>query len=105
MEEKQVPHYELAAIKRLVTCGQFGRTTRVARHVRSRGWGDQDITRCFEQMLASDFHKTQRHRERPGQWLDIYRPWIDGVRMYVKFTVDTDGSVVILSLCRDGTAH
>jgi hypothetical protein len=53
----------------------------------------------------SDFHKSQQHLDRPEQWLDIYRPWIDGVRMYVKFTVDADGDVIIMSLCRDGEAH
>lgn len=37
--------------------------------------------------------------------LDVYRPWLNGQRMYVKFTLDEDGDLYVLSFCRDGDHH
>jgi hypothetical protein len=105
VDEKQVPHCDLAVIKRLMGNGQADVTNRVNRHLRVQQWDDCFPCRCIGMTRLSDFHKSQRHRDRPEQWLDIYRPWVDGVRMYVKFTVDADGDVIIMSLCRDGEAH
>jgi hypothetical protein len=105
VDEKQAPHYDLDEIKRRVENGHADVTNRVNRHVRAKHGDDGLPGRCIAMTQLSDFHKSQRHRDRPEQWLDIYRPWLDGVRMYLKFTVDADGDVVIMSLCRDGEAH
>jgi hypothetical protein len=33
---------------------------------------------------------------------DSYRPWLGGRRLYIKFTVDEDGDLYVLSFCPDG---
>ncbi len=41
-----------------------------------------------------------------GVWLDIYRPVIDGQRLYIKFTPhEIRRAVIILSFCTDGEEH
>jgi motility quorum-sensing regulator/GCU-specific mRNA interferase toxin len=105
VDEKRVPHYDLDEIKQLVAGGDYSLTTRVARHVRSKGWGSDFPVRCIGMLEIRDLHKSQRHLVDPSRWLDIYRPRIEGVRMYVKFTVEADGDVLVLSLCLDREAH
>jgi len=105
MDEKAIPHYDLDEVKRRVSAGRYSLTGRVTRHLRANRWDLGFPGRCVEQLDPTSFHKSQEHRERPGQWLDIYRPWVSGARMYVKFTVESEGNVLILSLCRDGEVH
>ena len=53
-----------------------------------------------------DFRRSLPHIERPGVWLDIYGPTIDGVRWYVKITLHEDRDrPLVLTCCRDGEAH
>lgn len=104
MLEKRKPHYDLALVRRLVREGSLAATPRVYAYFRARGWAIEYMPTCLEDLKQADFHKSQAHRERSGAWLDIYRPTVDGLRLYVKFTVD-GGTVWVLSFCVDGDEH
>jgi len=104
MLDKRKAHYDLASAKRLVREGSLATTPRVYAYLRARGWEIEYVARCLEGLAQAHLHKSQSHRDRPGAWLDIYRPIVDGRRLYVKFTIDR-GTVWVLSFCVDGDEH
>lgn len=71
----------------------------------AQNWGDAHVQRVIQSLEADDLHKSQAHRDFQGQWLDIYRPWIDAQRMYVKLTMGPNETVLIMSFCRDREVH
>jgi hypothetical protein len=71
----------------------------------AEGWSDSEIEGVIARLSVTDLHKSQAHRDEPERWLDIYRPWVHGRRMYVKFTVNELGILMVLSFCRDREAH
>jgi predicted transcriptional regulator len=106
VREKASPHYDLETVRRAFRCGRAEVTSRVARHMRSHGMGRPTLFACVDALGPRDFHKSQVHITREGVWLDIYRPWVTGDRMYLKITEHEDGvSMLVLTYCRDGEAH
>jgi hypothetical protein len=106
MRECGGPAYELGFVRGQMARGRYVLPARVKRHVRARGWDEAFVIECMLVLDASTYHKSIAHHERPGIWLDVYRPCVRGRRMYVKFTLFEDGErLLILSLCVDASAH
>jgi hypothetical protein len=106
VREKASPHYDLEAVRELFRVGDFMLPVRVRRNMRSRGLSRSVLEACVAALDARDFHKSQAHTIRQGVWLDIYRPWVAGERMYLKFTEHEDGlRMLVLAFCVDSTAH
>lgn len=104
--EKSEAHYPLCVVRRWIAEGRYVIPRRVRRYMDRREWTEADLRACIHAIDPRDFHKSQQHLERPGVWLDIYRPRFDGCRRYLKLTVAEDGQgFVILSFCVDGEAH
>lgn len=104
--EKSEPHYDLDDVKLCCATGELDIPRRVRRYMGRQEWVDADLAACIATLRASDFHKSQKHSDRPGVWLDIYRPRFEGSRRYLKLTVRECGrGYVVLSFCRDGQAH
>ncbi len=100
------PHYPLGTVQRAVAHSKFRVPVRVERHLKTRGWNHEYVQSVVAAIRLEDFHKSQSHRDREGVWLDIYRPWFEGYRMYVKITAHEDaGWLLVLSFCRDGEQH
>ncbi len=105
-DEKREPHYDLERVKRAFRADDVVTPTRVKRYLAARKWNTRTVCEVFETPKPRDLHKSQAHRERPGVWLDIYRPTTVYGRLYVKFTMHEDGRrFVVLSFCHDGEAH
>ncbi len=105
-DEKVEPHYDLERVKRAFRDDDFVTPQRVKRYLTARGWSHGTICEVVARLKPADLHKSQAHRERPGVWLDIYRPSTEHGRLYVKFTMHEDGRrFVVLSFCRDGEVH
>lgn len=105
-EAGRCPHYSRERVRLCFGADQFVIPSRVGRHSRRRGWDRQFVRQCVMNLHEGDFHKTLCHRSRTGVWLDVYRPVVDGVRLYVKFAEhERDGWFVVLSFCLDGEAH
>jgi hypothetical protein len=106
VREKATPHYDLDTVRRAFRCGRVEVTSRVTRHMRSHGRARATLLACVDSLCPQDFHKSQAHSTREGVWLDIYRPWVAGDRMYLKITEHEDGvTMLVLTYCRDGEAH
>jgi len=104
--ERREPAYDLAEVHRAFLEGRFQSTVRVLRHLDRRGWSGSTVGSCVASLTPADFHKSQRHLERPEAWLDIYKPVFRRERLYVKFTLLEDGrTYLVLSFCGDGEEH
>ncbi|MBS3956259.1 MAG: type II toxin-antitoxin system MqsR family toxin [Clostridiales bacterium] len=104
--EKFGAHYPLRVIQERIAEGHYVIPRRVRRYMDRREWTEADLRACVQALDSCDLHKSQEHLERPGVWLDIYRPTFDGCRRYLKLTETEDGhSLVVLSFCADGEAH
>jgi hypothetical protein len=44
-----------------------------------------------------DFDKSATAHHHPRQWHDSYKPVVDGVRLYLKFTLDDEGKLLLTS--------
>ena len=104
--ERGHPSYPLDEVRTEFERGRFEVTGRVRQHLERRGWGFDTVSRCVCKLSLDDFYKSQAHRTEPGVWLDIYKPLMNGERLYVKFTPLDDGErFIVLSFCGDGEQH
>lgn len=104
--ERLVPGYDLAGVQDAFRHGRFRVTARVLAYIASKGWTRCTIRSCVASLTPSDLFKSQQHFNRADAWLDIYRPFRGGERLYVKLTLLENGKeYLILSFCRDGDQH
>ncbi len=104
--ERRVPAYDIKSVHEGFSTGSFVTTLRVRGYLRRKGWDRRDVQTCVTGLHPQDFYKSQEHLERPGVWLDIYRPRCSDEHMYVKFVFDDHSGVfVLLTFCVDGEQH
>ena len=48
-------------------------------------------------LTASDFDKSMRSDRDPAVWQDVYKPLVAARELYVKFTLDTQGELLLIS--------
>jgi hypothetical protein len=104
--ERRCPAYPLDEVRAAFAVGHFEVTGRVRRHLERRGWGFDTVRGCVCGLSPDDFYKSQAHRSEPGVWLDIYKPLVNGERLYVKYMpLGDDERFIVLSFCVDGELH
>lgn len=106
VRERGYPAYPLDEVREAFDSRRFKVTMRVQRHLKRRGWDVETVQRCACGLTPDDFCKSQAHRDRPGVWLDIYKPLFGSERLYVKFLKMEQGDVFrVMSFCGDGEPH
>lgn len=95
----------LGKLRTLVRDGRFELTLRVQRYVVAQGWDGETVAEWLCALKAVDLYKCTPDPRRPGSHLCVYRPQLDGQRLYIKITLDGDGDLLILTFCRDGAKH
>lgn len=105
MDRRSARHYSLGMVRALVLEGRYSVTRRAQRYIAAQSWDSHRVAECLCGLKTSDLHKSVADPLRPGSRLDAYRPWRGGQRLYIKFTLDEDGDLYVLSLCRDGENH
>ncbi len=94
--EKGRPTYELAWIQFKVSERHYRITRLAADGAQALGFDEADITSCIAAVTAADFHKSMESEQAPGLWQDVYRPWYDGIQIYMKLQIDrTSGAVIV----------
>ena len=94
--EKRKPHYDLASIKATFATVDALRMTRTA-HDCALGLGLllQDVVDLIQEMTREQFFKSMTSKANVAVWQDVYFvPW-GGTVLYVKFTTDAEGYLVI----------
>lgn len=61
------------------------------------GLDEQAVVDVIAGLVASDFDKSMPSDIDPAIWQDVYKPRIEGRELYVKFTLDTQGEMLLIS--------
>jgi hypothetical protein len=105
MARRSARHYSLGVVRRLVRERRYSVTRRAQRYIAGQSWDSHRVAECLCNLKASDLHKSVPDPLRPGFRLDAYRLQMGSQRLYIKFTIDEDGDLYVLSFCRDGQNH
>lgn len=94
--EKRRPHYDLDTIKATFASVASLRLTRTARNCAfGLGLLLQGVVDLIQGMTREQFYKSMTSQMNPSLWQDVYHvPWQATV-VYVKFTTDDAGYLVI----------
>ena len=94
--EKKKPHYDLAAIKLAFSTVGGLRMTRTAQDCAlSLGMNLQDIVTVVQGLTRTTFYKAMTSDADSTVWQDVYHPTWKSVALYLKFTVDPKGHLII----------
>ena len=94
--EKRKPHYDLDAIKATFAKVEALRMTRTAQDCAFRiGMPLQSVVDVIQSMTREQFYKSMTSQANRAVWQDVYHaPW-HGIVLYLKFTTDAQGYLVI----------
>lgn len=93
---KDEPTHDLARIKTLVQARRYHATSVVRSTLFRLDLTECDLVECVARLDGSDFYKSMPSDLVPGSWQDVYRPGLEGRRMYVKLLVNDRAEVVIV---------
>jgi motility quorum-sensing regulator/GCU-specific mRNA interferase toxin len=94
--EKRKPHYELGNIKATFSTMRALRITKTAiTCAQELGITLQDVVDIIQCMTRKQFYKSMTNDLNSAIWQDVYHVSHGSVVLYVKFTTDAEGYLVI----------
>lgn len=94
--EKRTPHYALDSIKVTFTTAASVRMTKTAQDTAfALGFFLVDVVRLIQSMTREQFYKSMTTLADHRIWQDVYHVPFEGLVLYVKFTTDAQGYLVI----------
>jgi motility quorum-sensing regulator / GCU-specific mRNA interferase toxin len=94
--EKLKPHYDLATIKSTFSTVAKLRMTRTASNsALALGMSLQDVVDVVQQSSRGSFFKSMTSEADSAIWQDVYHLSWGGLVLYVKFTTDPNGYLLI----------
>ena len=96
--EKLRPHYLLRNIK-----GAFADPITLNRSFVSKQGADalkmddQAVVDVIQALTRADFEKSMTAYANNQLWQDVYKPKVSGTELYVKFTLDAMGALLLIS--------
>ncbi len=98
MRRGRRPHYPLKAIKAaFADITRLNRTMTAAYGAEDLGMDEQAVVDVIGGLTARDFDKSMPSEINPAIWQDVYKPVIGGRELYVKFTLDAQGQLLLIS--------
>lgn len=61
------------------------------------GMDEQAVADVIAGLTRADFEKSMRSDISPAIWQDVYMPLVGNRELYVKFTVDARGELLLIS--------
>jgi motility quorum-sensing regulator/GCU-specific mRNA interferase toxin len=58
---------------------------------------DQAVVDVIARLTTADFDKSMPSEINPAIWQDVYKPIVGGRELYVKFTLDAQGELLLIS--------
>jgi motility quorum-sensing regulator/GCU-specific mRNA interferase toxin len=94
--EKRKPHFDLAIIKATFAKVETLRMTKTAQDsALALGLLLKDVVAIIQTMTRQQFYKSMTSAMNSAIWQDVYRvPWNSSL-LYVKFTMDAEGYLVL----------
>lgn len=96
--EKRKPHYDLTDIK-----AAFADPAKLNRTVTSKlgadglNMDDEAVIAVIQTLTNADFEKSMTSLADQRVWQDVYRPRAGNTTLYVKFTLDAMGTLLLIS--------
>jgi motility quorum-sensing regulator/GCU-specific mRNA interferase toxin len=96
--EKRKPHYALADLK-----AAFADPARLNRSFMSKqgadalGMDNAAVVATIQALVVANFEKSMTSHADHRIWQDVYRPKAGGTDLYVKFTVDAQNALFLIS--------
>ena len=75
----------------------MNRTMTAARGAEDLGMDDQVVVDVIAGLTARDFDKSMPSNVNSAIWQDVYKPVVERRELYVKFTLDTRGELLLIS--------
>jgi hypothetical protein len=98
MTRRRQARYPLKAIKAAFSdLTRMNRTMAAANGAEDLGMDEQAVVDVVAGLTGRDFDKSMPSDISPAIWQDVYKPIIDGRELYVKFTLDTRGELLLIS--------
>jgi hypothetical protein len=95
---RRQPHYPLKAIKAaFCDAARLNRTMTAANGAEGLGMDEQAVVDVVAGLTGRDFDKSMPSGINPAIWQDVYKPIIDRRELYVKFTLDARGELLMIS--------
>jgi motility quorum-sensing regulator / GCU-specific mRNA interferase toxin len=98
MRRGRRPHYPLKAIKAaFADVNRLNRTMTAVEGADDLGLDDQAVVDVIAGLTTRDFDKSMPSEVDPAIWQDVYKPVIEGRELYVKFTLDSQKQLLLIS--------
>ncbi len=95
---RRKPHYALKSIKTAFTdAARINRTMTATFGAENVGMDEQAVVDVVARLTEGDFDKSMRSDRDPAVWQDVYKPVVAGRELYLKFTLDTQGELLLIS--------
>jgi motility quorum-sensing regulator/GCU-specific mRNA interferase toxin len=103
MRQRRQPHYPLRTVKAaFADATRMNRTMTAAEGAEDLGVDEQTVIDVIAGLTARDFDKSMPSEIDPAIWQDVYKPVVGGRELYVKFTRDTRGRLLLISFKENG---
>ena len=94
----RTPRYPLAKIKAaFADAARLNRTMSAAEGAEELGMDEQVVVDVIASLTAEDFEKSMPSDRDPAIRQDVYKPVVDSRELYVKFTLDAQGGLLLIS--------
>lgn len=98
MARRRQPHDPLKTIKAaFADATRLNRTMTAADGAEELGMDEQAVVDVVAGLTGRDFDKSMPSDINSAIWQDVYKPMIEGRELYVKFTLDTQGELLLIS--------
>ena len=98
MSRKRQPRYPLATIKAAFgDPARMNRTLTAAEGAEDLDMDEQAVVDIIARFTGRDFEKSMPSDINSAIWQDVYKPSVAGRELYVKFTLDTRGELLLIS--------
>ena len=98
MKGRRRPQYPLATVKAAFSdVARINRTMSAVEGADAMEMDDNTVVDVIAGLRASDFDKSMQSEINPAVWQDVYKPIIAGRQLYVKFTRDARGNLLLIS--------
>lgn len=96
--EKLRPHYDLAKIQaEFADPANLNRTYSSRQGADDLGMDDAAVVAVIQGLASGDFDKSMTSIADHRIWQDVYKPQVEGRTLYVKFTLDTQQALFLIS--------
>jgi motility quorum-sensing regulator/GCU-specific mRNA interferase toxin len=96
--EKLKPHYDLARIKAsFADAASLNRTYGSKQGADELDMDDAAVVAVIQGLISSDFDKSMTSMADHRIWQDVYKPTVGGRTLYVKFTLDAQQDLLLIS--------